>query len=120
VSVQKRFLVERIVNSRKELLEHWWRKRIDPLKKGGNTGSTLKIFEEQRTLKGYSKQLRLDSVLVEQVELNLGSRDRIVPVLRAIMGLGELRSNGIQVENHSQQCLSAEARNDRSDRTGVF
>lgn len=34
--------------------------------------------------KGYSKQLRLDSVPVEQVELNLESRDRIVPVLRAL------------------------------------
>jgi hypothetical protein len=34
--------------------------------------------------KGYSNQLRLDSVPIEQVELNLGSRDRIVPVLRAL------------------------------------
>ncbi|MBX3475956.1 MAG: ISNCY family transposase [Planctomycetes bacterium] len=34
--------------------------------------------------KGYSNQLRLDSVPIEQVELNLQSRDRIVPVLRAL------------------------------------
>lgn len=34
--------------------------------------------------KSYSKQLRLDSVPVEQVTLNLESRDRIVPVLRAL------------------------------------
>ncbi len=34
--------------------------------------------------KGYSNQLRLDSVPIEQVELNLESRDRIVPVLRAL------------------------------------
>ena len=32
----------------------------------------------------YSKQLWLDSVPVEQVTLNLESRDRIVPVLRAL------------------------------------
>ena len=34
--------------------------------------------------KGYSNQLRLDSVPIEHVELNLESRDRIVPVLRAL------------------------------------
>jgi hypothetical protein len=34
--------------------------------------------------KSYSKQLRLDSVPVEKVSLNLESRDRIVPVLRAL------------------------------------
>lgn len=34
--------------------------------------------------KGYSNQFRLDSVPIEQVELNLESRDRIVPVLRAL------------------------------------
>lgn len=34
--------------------------------------------------KSYSKQLRLDSLPVEQVTLNLESRDRIVPVLRAL------------------------------------
>ncbi|MCA9197589.1 MAG: hypothetical protein KDA87_08635 [Planctomycetales bacterium] len=34
--------------------------------------------------KGYSNQLRLDSVPIEQVTLNLESRDRIVPVLRAL------------------------------------
>lgn len=34
--------------------------------------------------KGYSNQLRLDSVPIEQVQLNLESRDRIVPVLRSL------------------------------------
>lgn len=34
--------------------------------------------------KSYSNQLRLDSVPPERVELNLESRDRIVPVLRAL------------------------------------
>lgn len=34
--------------------------------------------------KAYSKQLRLDSVPIEQVQLNLDSRDRMVPVLRAL------------------------------------
>lgn len=34
--------------------------------------------------KGYSNQLRLDSVPIEQVELNLKSRDGIIPVLRAL------------------------------------
>ncbi len=33
---------------------------------------------------GYSNQLRLDSVPIPNVELNLDSRDRIVPVLRAL------------------------------------
>ena len=37
--------------------------------------------------KSYSTQLRLDSVPVAQVELNLESRDRIVPVLRALQFL---------------------------------
>ena len=35
----------------------------------------------------YSNQLRLDSVPIERVELNLKSRDRIVPVLRALQAL---------------------------------
>ena len=34
--------------------------------------------------KGYSNQLRLDSVPMEQAALNLEPRDRIVPVLRAL------------------------------------
>ena len=34
--------------------------------------------------KSYSNQLRLDSVPVENVSLNLQSRDRIVPILRAL------------------------------------
>ena len=37
--------------------------------------------------KSYSNQLRLDSVPIEQVELNLESRDRIVPILRALQFL---------------------------------
>ena len=37
--------------------------------------------------KSYSNQLRLDSVPIEQVELNLVSRDRIVPILRALQFL---------------------------------
>tara|TARA_E500000305_G_C3986645_1_gene219731 strand:- start:327 stop:827 length:501 start_codon:yes stop_codon:yes gene_type:complete len=34
--------------------------------------------------KSYSNQLRLDSVPIENVSLNLESRDRIVPILRAL------------------------------------
>ena len=34
--------------------------------------------------KSYSNQLRLDSVPIEQVPLNLDSGDGIVPVLRAL------------------------------------
>ena len=34
--------------------------------------------------KSYSSQLRLDSVPIDQVELNFNCRDRIVPVLRAL------------------------------------
>jgi len=34
--------------------------------------------------KGYSTQLRLDSLPIDQVPLNLDCRDRIVPILRAL------------------------------------
>jgi len=37
--------------------------------------------------KSYSNQLRLDSLPIEQVTLNLESRDRIVPILRALQHL---------------------------------
>ena len=37
--------------------------------------------------KSYSNQLRLDSLPIEQVTLNLESRDRIVPILRALQYL---------------------------------
>jgi len=42
------------------------------------------IFEEPRMRKGYSKQRRLDSVPIDQVELNLDCRDSIIPVLRSL------------------------------------
>ena len=42
------------------------------------------IFEEPRMRKAYSKQRRLDSVPIDQVELNLDCRDSIIPVLRAL------------------------------------
>ena len=34
--------------------------------------------------KGYSTQLRLDSLPIDQVPLNLACRSRIVPILRAV------------------------------------
>ena len=37
--------------------------------------------------KAYSNQLRLDTVPIRNVELNLQCRDRIVPVLRALQGV---------------------------------
>ena len=37
--------------------------------------------------KAYSIQLRFDSVPIEEVQLNLDSRDRIVPILRALQHL---------------------------------
>ena len=37
--------------------------------------------------KGYSNQLRLDSVPIDQVELNLNCRDSIIPVLRSLQHL---------------------------------
>jgi hypothetical protein len=42
------------------------------------------FFEEPRMRKGYSKQRRLDSVPIDQVELNLDCRDSIIPVLRVL------------------------------------
>jgi len=42
------------------------------------------IFEEPGMRKAYSKQRRLDSVPINQVELNLDCRDSIIPVLRAL------------------------------------
>ncbi len=34
--------------------------------------------------KGYSTQLRLDSLPIDRVPLNLECRDRIIPILRAL------------------------------------
>jgi len=48
------------------------------------TESIRSIFEEPRMRIAYSKQLRLDTVPIPNVELNLQSRDRLVPVLRAL------------------------------------
>ena len=48
------------------------------------TESIRSIFEEPRMRIAYSKQLRLDTVPIPNVELNLQSRARLVPVLRAL------------------------------------
>jgi hypothetical protein len=49
--------------------------------------STHSFFEEPRMRNSYSNQLRLNCVPIEQVELNLQSRDRIVTILRALQFL---------------------------------
>ncbi|MDG2389225.1 MAG: hypothetical protein P8M30_07885, partial [Planctomycetaceae bacterium] len=51
------------------------------VEKTDKTDSIHSIFEEQSMRKSYSNQLRLDSLPIEQVTLNLESRDHIVPIL---------------------------------------
>ena len=52
--------------------------------KARKTDSTASILEETRKRKSYTTQLRLDTVAIQDVELNVGCRDGIVPVLRAL------------------------------------
>lgn len=68
--------------------------------------------------KSYSNQLRLDSVPVEKVSLNLESRDRIVPVLRALQFVYSNR----QLTDHILGLIAADINaNSRTDtgRTGM-
>ena len=51
---------------------------------GSKTEFRHSIFEEPRIRKSYSIQIRLDSVPIDQVELNFDCRDGIIPVLRAL------------------------------------
>ena len=62
--------------------------------------------------KAYSKQLRLDSVPIEQVTLNLESRDRIVPVLRALQFVSADRSLADQVLGLIAADINGESRTD--------
>jgi hypothetical protein len=64
--------------------------------------------------KSYSKQLRLDSVPVEQVTLNLESRDRIVPVLRALQFVYANR----ELADHVISLISADINRDSRTDTG--
>ena len=52
--------------------------------KARKTDSTASILEETRKRKSYTTHLRLDTVAIQDVELNVGCRDGIVPVLRAL------------------------------------
>ena len=68
--------------------------------------------------KSYCNQLRLDSVPVEKVSLNLESRERIVPVLRALQFVYSNR----QLSDHVLGLIAADINaNSRSDtgRTGM-
>ncbi len=60
----------------------------------------------------YSNQLRLDRVPIEQVTLNLESRDRIVPVLRALQFVYADRSLLDQVLNLIASDVNSESRTD--------
>jgi hypothetical protein len=51
---------------------------------GSKTEFCHSIFEGPRMRKSYSKQMRLDSVPIDQVELNFDCRDGIIPVLRSL------------------------------------
>ena len=62
----------------------------------------------------YSNQLRLDSVPIEQVELNLESRDRIVPILRALQFLYSDR----RLVNEILQWIAADVNSDTRTDTG--
>jgi len=67
----------------KKLHEDWLTKRIACCKGRQNGIDTLNL-RGATDAKIVLKHLRLDSVPIEQVTLNLESRDRIVPVLRAL------------------------------------
>ncbi|QDT78622.1 hypothetical protein Mal35_20710 [Gimesia maris] len=64
--------------------------------------------------KSYSNQLRLDSVPIEQVALNLESRDRIVPILRALQFLYSDR----KLIDEILQWISADVNSDSRTDTG--
>ena len=55
-----------------------------PVDKARKPESTRSTFEEPRCKKAYSKQLRLETVSIRDVELKFQCRDRLVPVLRAL------------------------------------
>jgi len=68
--------------------------------------------------KSYSNQLRLDSVPVEQVELNLESRDRIVPILRALQFLYSERKLVDEILQWIAADINGDSRTD-TGRTGM-
>jgi hypothetical protein len=64
--------------------------------------------------KAYSNQLRLDSVPIEQVTLNLDSRDAIVPVLRALQFVYSDR----KLVDHILELIAADINKDTRTNTG--
>ena len=68
--------------------------------------------------KSYSNQLRLDSVHIEQVELNLESRDRIVPILRALQFLYSDRKLVDEILQWIADDVNSDSRTD-TGRTGM-
>ena len=68
--------------------------------------------------KSYSNQLRLDSVPIEQVELNLESRDRIVPILRALQFLYSDRKLVDEILQWIADDVNSDSRTD-TGRTGM-
>ena len=68
--------------------------------------------------KSYSNQLRLDRVPIEQVELNLESRDRIVPILRALQFLYSDRKYIDEILQWIAADVNSDSRTD-TGRTGM-
>lgn len=62
--------------------------------------------------KSYSPQLRLDSIPVKEVELNLGCRDSIIPVLKALQHLYGNRQLTDQILEWIGNDISKDARTD--------
>ena len=62
--------------------------------------------------KGYSNQLRLDSVPMEQAALNLEPRDRIVPVLRALQHVYCNRELAVRILSLAAGDINGDTRTD--------
>ena len=68
--------------------------------------------------KGYSTQLRLDSLPIDRVPLNLECRDRIIPVLRALQQVYSKTDTMAAVMNLIEDDVNADTRSD-CGRTGM-
>ena len=68
--------------------------------------------------KGYSTQLRLDSLPIDRVPLNLECRDRIIPVLRALQQVYAKTDTMAAVMNLIEDDVNADTRSD-CGRTGM-
>lgn len=62
--------------------------------------------------KGYSRQLRLDSLPIDQVPLNYECRDRIIPILRALQKVYSKQDVTAAIMKHIENDVNGESRKD--------